>query len=199
MSPFKKAHFAADRTYFIEFTAIWANLVYSNHVTNNFLDHLLRDLRNVILIFWINVCKMFINIVFNGIHLFFAGHFISIADSFFHLSLSVFVNGFYNISWRFFFDKFLLRNTDLWQEAELEFYDLFDFFMSEHDCVEDIRFWNFLRTAFDHEDGITRTSHTNIHIALFALFHRRVDNEFTIDTANANTGNRAGKRNMRHA
>ena len=109
------------------------------------------------------------------------------------------MNGFYNIGRRFFFDEFLFGHADLRQESQLEFDDFFDFFMSKHDGIKDICFRYLFGSPFDHEDGVFCPCYDDIHVAGFALCHRRIDDKLAIDAAYADTGDWAGKGNMGHA
>ncbi len=195
----KETDFAADRTDFVDATAVGTNLVNGDHVTDDFLNHLLSNVGDVVGIIGVDVGKVFIDVGFDGVHLFFAFDLIGREDSRLHGFFAIGVNGFDDVSRRFFFDEFLFRYRNAVQEGKLEFDDFLDFFMGDHDSVEDLFFRNFFSTAFNHEDGVFRTGNDDVHVALFALSDRRVDDEFTIYTADADTGNRAGKGNMRHA
>ena len=195
----KEADFAADRTDFVDTAAVRTDLVDSDHVADDFLDHLLRDFSDIIGVVRINVGKVFVNIRFDSIHLFFAFDFVSREDSRLHGFFAISMDGFDNIGRRFFFDEFLFRYGNLVEEAELEFDDFLDFFVGEHDGIQDLFFRDFVSAAFNHEDGVFRTGDDDVHIALFALGDGRVDDELAIDAADADTGNRAGKGNVGHA
>ena len=195
----KEADFAADRTDFVDTAAVRTDLVDGDHVADDFLDHLLRDFSDIIGVVRINVGKVFVNIRFDSIHLFFAFDFVSREDSRLHGFFAISMDGFDDICRRFFFDEFLFRYGNLVEEAELEFDDFLDFFMGEHDGIQDLFFRDFVSAAFNHEDGVFRTGDDDVHIALFALGDGRVDDELAIDAADADTGNRAGKGNVGHA
>ena len=195
----KEADFAADRTDFVDTAAVRTDLVDGDHVADDFLDHLLRDFSDIIGVVRIDVGKVFINVGFDSVHLFFAFDFVSREDSRLHGFFAISVDSFDDICRRFFFDEFLFRYGNLVEEAELEFDDFLDFFMGEHDGVQDLFFRDFVSAAFNHEDGVFCTGNDDIHVALFTLGDGRVDDELAIDAADADTGNRAGKGDMGHA
>ena len=195
----KEADFAADRTDFVDTAAVRTNLVDGDHVADDFLDHFLCDFSDIIGVVRINVGKVFVNIRFDSIHLFFAFDFVSREDSRLHGFFAISMDSFDDICRRFFFDEFLFRYGNLVEETELEFDDFLDFFMGEHDGIQDLFFRDFVSAAFNHEDGVFRTGDDDVHIALFALGDGRVDDELAIDAADADTGNRAGKGNVGHA
>ena len=142
---------------------------------------------------------MFVNIVFDSVHLFFARYLIGVEDRRLHLVFAIRVYGFDDVSRRFLFDEFLFRYADLGQERFLPFNDFLDFIMSEHDGIEDVSFRNLFGTAFYHEDGVLCAGNANVHVAGFGLFYCRVANEFAVNAADADTGDRAGKGNVGHA
>ncbi len=168
-------------------------------MTNDFFNHFLRDFCNRILVIGINVSKMFVNVGFDSIHFFFAFHFIGCKNSRLHGVFTVCMNSFYDVSRRFFFYKFLFGDADFVQETELEFDDFLDFFMSKHDGIEYVCFRYLFGAAFYHQNSVFGAGNDNIHITLFALGYSRVDNKLSVNAADADTGNRAGKGNMGHA
>ena len=105
----KEADFTADRTDFVDAAAVRTDLVDGDHVADDFLNHLLGNVGYVVSIIGIDVSKVFINVGFDGIHLFFAFDLVSRKDSRLHGFFAVSVNGFDNVSRRFFFDEFLFR------------------------------------------------------------------------------------------
>ena len=72
-----------------------------------------------------------------------------------------------------------------------------NFFMAEHDRVQDRFFRNFLCAALDHQNRVIRTGNCNHQIRFFALLHRRIDHEITVHPTYLNAGNRTFKRNIR--
>ena len=58
--------------------------------------------------------------------------------------------------------------------------DFFDFFMTEHDCVQNGCFRHFFCTGFYHHNSICSTCNSQMHQALFFLFLIWVDDKFTI-------------------
>ena len=199
VSALEQADFAADGAHFVDAAAVGTNLVDGDHMTDDFLNHLLSYFRNDVAVFRVDVREVFVNITFDGVHLFFPFHLVSRENSGFHGFFAIGVDGFDDIGRRFFFYEFLLRNADFVEEAELEFNDLLDFFMSEHDGVKDVFFRNLLSAAFNHEDSVFRAGDDDIHVALFALSYGRVNDILPVYAAHADAGNRAGKGNMGHA
>ena len=199
VSTLEESYFTRYGANFVNLTAVRTNLVDSNHVTNDFFNHLLCNRCHIGLIIRINVGKVFVNIRFNGIHLFFTSHLVGIENSFLHLGFAIGMNSFHNICRRFFFNKFLLRYADFIEERQLEFNDLANFFMSKHDSIENIAFRYFFSAAFNHENSVFCAGYDNIHVALFTLFHCRVNNKITVYTTDTNACNRTCKGNVRHA
>ena len=119
----KEADFAADRTDFVDAAAVGTNLVDGDHVTDDFLDHLLGNVGDVVGIIGVDVGKVFVDVGFDGVHLFFAFDLISREDSRLHGFFAISMNGFDDVSRRFFFDEFLFRYRNAVQERKLEFDD----------------------------------------------------------------------------
>ncbi len=63
--------------------------------------------------------------------------------------------------------------------------ELLDGLVGDVEGFEEILLGDFAHLAFDHDDGVLLTGDDQIEIALFGLFHGRIDDELTVETGNA--------------
>ena len=106
------------------------------------------------------------------------------------------------------FEEFILRVEErdfaLHLTGELgEFFlsgdELDDFGLGEVESFDEISFGHFVGSTFDHDD-LSFVAHINeIEIAIQALALGRIDNELTVDAADADSADGACERDVRHA
>ncbi len=91
---------------------------------------------------------------------------------------------------------FHLRLAEFSNDLINEFYDLFDLFMREKDCVEHDHFRYLFGARFDHHDGFLGACDRHVDIGNFTLLQRRVDDELAVDSANLYGCGRSVPRNI---
>jgi hypothetical protein len=71
--------------------------------------------------------------------------------------------------------------------------------VAEHDAIEHLFFGELSGAGFDHHDGVFGTSDGQVQIGFGFLLNGRIDDEFAIDAAHVNAGDRAIKRDVADA
>jgi hypothetical protein len=68
---------------------------------------------------------------------------------------------------------------------------------TKHDGIEHLLFGNLVGAGFDHHDGRVGAGDGEVDIGFGFFFNGRIDDEFAIDAADINAGDRAIKGNIR--
>ena len=194
----QETNFAGYRTHFIKLTTVRTDFVNGNGTTNDFLNEFLGDVSNIFSVVRIFVDENFCDFSFNTCNVFFTFQFISVHQSFFQFSSSVCFNFFCNFCRGIVYGNFHFGFADFSNDFFLEFYQFFDYAMSEPDCIKHGFFRNFFSTCFYHQDSIFSTSNSEVQKACASLFNSGVDDEFAINQANANTSDGTFERNVRN-
>ena len=179
------------------------SVVRSDAVVQNEASYLLfcDGVKSVAYIFFMfreYLCEMFLRFSLNGVHVVQSFLLFYSVDSFSHLIYSEFSYCSFDLFRNVVKLDILLFFSDFGNYVVYEVDDLLDLFMSEHDSVQDFHFRNFVCSRFYHHDGFLGSGNYQVHVALFSLLERRVDDQLAVNSSDHYRTCRTFPRNIRN-
>ena len=159
-----------DRTDFRAFSVIGTDTVVQDHLSYLFLCDGVKHIADILAVIRIDFFKMFFCFSFYSVHIVQTFHLVVSLDGSSHLVFCVFSDSSFDVFRNLIQFDFHLRLADFFYDFFDEFNDLLDFFMCEHDSVQDSIFRHFLCTCFYHHDRFFRSGNHQMHRACFPLF-----------------------------
>ena len=194
----QKPDFAADRTHFFDLTAIRTDFLMRNHAAYDFFYNFMQHIGNFLGSLRVIHQEMLHRIRFDCCNVFIAIELVRIPYSFIELIRCKLTNCLLE-----FFCYLEQFDLTFWLAAFfynllLEFDNLLDFFVAKQNRFKNDLLRQLVGTSFNHHDCIVRTGNRKIKLRLLTLLCCRVDDELSIDAANAYTCNRPVKRDIRY-
>ena len=204
VSPGEQSDFATYRANFFQLSAVRTNFFVSYHFADDFFFDFVNDACN----FFFGVGIFFRREFFGerGFN-FFANFFDRrISCKFVRISYCLvnffrrdFANRLINFFVRVEKFKFFFLFADFRGDFILELYKPFNFFVTEQNRFQNNFFRQFFRARLNHHHRVLRTGNHQVEFGNFCLFFRRIDYKFSVNSSDADTGNRTGKGNFRNA
>ncbi len=176
----QEAHLTADRSDFIQFTAVDTFAVLQGHFAHDFFHHGVDQGAHLFELFRVNLGKMLEDAVMGLVHISFAGFFIGIAHRLIENVISISPHCGVHLFIHLRQDYLHFGLLQCGYDRLLEGHDLFDFFVSEEDGVDHGLFRHFVGAALHHHDGFFGSGHCHVQVSIAGLLNRGVDHQLSV-------------------